>query len=104
MSKNPNNCETCDYKRMQYEGSEKYHCYMFADAPTERCMQHKTDQLKFGTVVAPVNPLFRESVDVLLAGGDMGEALGRLARNLKKHNENNVKPVERKPPVLRVVK
>jgi hypothetical protein len=34
---NPNNCETCDYKAMDYGDG---HCYMFKDAPTEVCMQH----------------------------------------------------------------
>lgn len=38
---NPNNCETCDYKRMQTSGDdEDGWCYMFREEPTEVCMQH----------------------------------------------------------------
>lgn len=40
MSCNPNNCETCDYKQMEYEGMEGKHCYMFAEVPDDVCMQH----------------------------------------------------------------
>lgn len=38
---NPNNCDTCDYKKMRETGSDaKQHCYMFYYSPTEQCMQH----------------------------------------------------------------
>lgn len=33
---NPNNCDTCDHKRIPDGG----HCYMFRQAPTDVCMQH----------------------------------------------------------------
>lgn len=35
---NPNNCDTCDYKKMN-TGQEGW-CYMFKDEATEVCMQH----------------------------------------------------------------
>lgn len=38
---NPNNCDTCNYKKMRSAGdTSEQHCYMFQDAPTEQCMQH----------------------------------------------------------------
>ena len=37
--KNPNNCDTCDYRRM-HEAEPEGHCYMFYQEPTEVCMQH----------------------------------------------------------------
>lgn len=36
-TKNPNNCEGCDYKHMEKHGG---HCYMFRDEPDEVCYQH----------------------------------------------------------------
>jgi len=44
---NPNNCDTCDYKRNPDGG----HCYMFRDAPIDVCMQHT------GRNFSPVAPL-----------------------------------------------
>lgn len=39
--RNPNNCETCDYKHMKGPDCKSdQHCYMFQDAPDEQCMQH----------------------------------------------------------------
>jgi hypothetical protein len=49
MSTNPNNCKTCKYKAMRSgDGSKSGFCYMFADAPTEICMQHtgRTDPIQ----------------------------------------------------------
>ena len=38
---NPNNCETCEYKRLKSPDQvEDGHCYMFRDEPQEICMQH----------------------------------------------------------------
>lgn len=34
---NPNNCTTCEYKQHPDGG----HCYMFKDAPSEKCHQYK---------------------------------------------------------------
>ena len=35
---NPNNCETCDYRKMR--GEEDGWCYMFSDEPKAVCMKH----------------------------------------------------------------
>ena len=38
---NPNNCETCEYKRLKSpDQDDDGHCYMFRDEPREVCMQH----------------------------------------------------------------
>lgn len=43
---NPNNCQTCRYKHMKETGAtEEQHCYMFADEPSEACMQHTKPDL-----------------------------------------------------------
>jgi hypothetical protein len=34
---NPNNCDTCRYKEINRSAG---YCYMFAEKPTEICMQH----------------------------------------------------------------
>jgi len=39
---NPNNCSTCDHIKNPDGG----HCYMFADEPTEICMQHTARQAR----------------------------------------------------------
>lgn len=39
---NPNNCSTCDHIKNPDGG----HCYMFADEPTEICMQHTGRKVK----------------------------------------------------------
>lgn len=39
---NPNNCATCDHKRIPDGG----YCYMFRDAPTEVCAQHTGHSFK----------------------------------------------------------
>lgn len=36
MSRNPNNCSTCEY----IQNPDGGHCYMFRDEPEEVCMQH----------------------------------------------------------------
>lgn len=35
---NPNNCETCDYKKCNND--KTLHCYMFKDEPDDVCYQH----------------------------------------------------------------
>lgn len=35
---NPNNCATCTHS--QCNSDPELHCYMFAQTPTEQCMQH----------------------------------------------------------------
>lgn len=35
---NPNNCATCDYKKLN--GNREGHCYMFRDEPEDVCMAH----------------------------------------------------------------
>ena len=38
---NPNNCVSCRYKHMQGpDDTREQHCYMFADEPSDVCMQH----------------------------------------------------------------
>ncbi len=38
---NPNNCNTCNYKRMKETGqTDAQHCYMFFETPNEVCHQH----------------------------------------------------------------
>ncbi|HET8694998.1 MAG TPA: hypothetical protein VFM33_10060 [Aquabacterium sp.] len=36
---NPNNCETCDYRKLQEPGM---HCYMFREEPKAVCMKHSS--------------------------------------------------------------
>lgn len=104
MSKNPNNCETCDYKRMQYEGSDRYHCYMFADSPTERCMQHRSEQSAFGTVVPPVPDDMKDIIDKFVDGGTMAEAMQGFHAVLEKRNAHVPEQPARQIPALRIVK
>lgn len=102
--KNPNNCETCDYKRAIYEGKDKYHCYMFADAPTERCMQHRSEQSEFGTPVIPIPDDMRNAIQKYMDGGHMLTALQDIHAVLADRNEQNPKQPVRQIPVLRIVK
>ena len=45
---NLNNCETCDYKKMN-EGQDGW-CYMFKDEPTELCMAHSGRKPDFAAI------------------------------------------------------
>lgn len=66
LGTNPNNCETCDY--MKLNGSrEKGHCYMFREEPSEVCMAHTGRKLAFAHLMASQVPLGREFSEVLRA-------------------------------------
>lgn len=56
---NPNNCETCRHKQNPDGG----HCYMFRDAPNERCMQHTG--LKVALIVCDRKSMIRAALHEL---------------------------------------
>ncbi len=48
---NPNNCDTCNYKKMRSAGdTSEQHCYMFQDSPDEQCMQHTAHHASIGHI------------------------------------------------------
>lgn len=46
---NPNNCETCEYKKINND--KTLHCYMFKDEPDDVCMQHSGRRESFVDIV-----------------------------------------------------
>ena len=46
---NPNNCSTCDYKRIAHTGDGR--CYMFRNEPSEVCMVHTGRRMSVTVII-----------------------------------------------------